>query len=386
MKATVTYIGLLILFAISGAAVFGQGVGINTDGSVPDASAVFHVQASNRGLLTPRMTKNERDAIAAPATGLLIYQLDDYPGFRFYDGTDWQYLRGMVTIPGTVNTDAGCIVSNDGPADYPGVSATVNCVTGTGQVTWPAGLFEEPPIVNISSSIVPVPPPAPDIYCIPAYSAACNSTATADQITGVRIYHSTNGLGGPWGAPIMERLSGCEGVGNGNYFEVPITTATATLRGNVGGGFCSNNAYRIEIRSSTEWSDWVQAWIDWNADGDFLDAEEHIPNICNWGASSGAWLSSQAFQVPNFALNGNTVMRCRSIWTNTCNPCQGGVFGETEDYTLTIECATSGSAPEIPSYCGVTEVTLTSFEYKCSLLSGSPIAPPKVFFELIPSD
>ena len=35
------------------------------------------------------MTKNQRDAIAAPATGLLIYQTNSTPGFYYYSGTAW---------------------------------------------------------------------------------------------------------------------------------------------------------------------------------------------------------------------------------------------------------------------------------------------------------
>jgi hypothetical protein len=36
------------------------------------------------------MTKANRDAIASPATGLLIYQTDASPGFYYFDGTTWK--------------------------------------------------------------------------------------------------------------------------------------------------------------------------------------------------------------------------------------------------------------------------------------------------------
>ena len=48
-------------------------VGINTDGSVPDASAMLDVKSTTSGLLIPRMTAADRDNIASPATGLLVY-------------------------------------------------------------------------------------------------------------------------------------------------------------------------------------------------------------------------------------------------------------------------------------------------------------------------
>ena len=47
------------------------GVGIGT--TTPHASATLEVQSTSKGLLPPRLTKTQRDAIAAPAAGLTIY-------------------------------------------------------------------------------------------------------------------------------------------------------------------------------------------------------------------------------------------------------------------------------------------------------------------------
>ncbi len=48
-------------------------VGINTDNSDPDPSAMLDIQAPDKGMLIPRMTASERDLIPEPATGLLVY-------------------------------------------------------------------------------------------------------------------------------------------------------------------------------------------------------------------------------------------------------------------------------------------------------------------------
>lgn len=69
--------------------IMSQNVGINSDGSTPDASAMLDVSSAGKGLLMPRMSKAQRDGIASPATGLLIYQTDNTTGFYYYNGSAW---------------------------------------------------------------------------------------------------------------------------------------------------------------------------------------------------------------------------------------------------------------------------------------------------------
>lgn len=52
-----------------------------------EASAVLDVKSETGGFLPPRMTQAQRDAIAMPATGLLVYQLDGYAGFYYNAGS-----------------------------------------------------------------------------------------------------------------------------------------------------------------------------------------------------------------------------------------------------------------------------------------------------------
>ncbi|HRH68337.1 MAG TPA: hypothetical protein PLB89_02405 [Flavobacteriales bacterium] len=75
-------------------AVLGQNVGISADGSAPHASALLDVDAAalpaadKRGLLIPRVTTAERNAIPSPATGLLVYD-STLNAFWYFDGTAW---------------------------------------------------------------------------------------------------------------------------------------------------------------------------------------------------------------------------------------------------------------------------------------------------------
>jgi hypothetical protein len=52
-------------------------VAINSDASVPDNSAMLDVKSTAKGILVPRMTAAQRDAIASPAKGLLIFCTDN---------------------------------------------------------------------------------------------------------------------------------------------------------------------------------------------------------------------------------------------------------------------------------------------------------------------
>ncbi|MDX1479366.1 MAG: hypothetical protein R3301_16740, partial [Saprospiraceae bacterium] len=79
---------LFVLFLAS--AMYSQSVGINSDGSMPDASAILDVKSTSKGLLIPRMTAAQRGAVAAPATGLLVYQTDGNQGLWVYDGSIWK--------------------------------------------------------------------------------------------------------------------------------------------------------------------------------------------------------------------------------------------------------------------------------------------------------
>ena len=66
---------------------YGQNVSINSDGAAPDNSAMLDVSSTTSGLLAPRMTITQRNAIVNPATGLLIFQTDSDSGFYFNQGT-----------------------------------------------------------------------------------------------------------------------------------------------------------------------------------------------------------------------------------------------------------------------------------------------------------
>jgi len=105
MKFTFTLISALLitnymhaqtnLFPTTGSA----GIGTIT----PSASSLLDMSSTTQGLLAPRMTKTQRDAILSPAVGLLIYQTNSTAGFYYYDGAGWKAVTSKGASTGLNN-------------------------------------------------------------------------------------------------------------------------------------------------------------------------------------------------------------------------------------------------------------------------------------------
>ncbi len=62
-----------------------DGIGV---GAALVASSILSMTSTTAGFLPPRMTTTQRDAIATPATGLVIYNTTT-SAYNFYDGANW---------------------------------------------------------------------------------------------------------------------------------------------------------------------------------------------------------------------------------------------------------------------------------------------------------
>ena len=103
----------------------------------------------------------------------------------------------------------------------------------------------------------------------------------------------------------------------------------------------------VYINTGGNYTNHQSVYIDWNGDGDFVDAGEFYSlgtatNVTN-GLTS---LSPLSIAVPMGAITGTTRMRIQSRYNAaTTGPCQTGFDGEVEDYTINIIDAVPCASP-----------------------------------------
>ena len=126
------------------ATTFAQ-VGIGT--TTPDASAALDITSNTKGLLIPRMTNAQRQAISNPAAGLQVFVTDfDGGSFMSYDGTEWGTIsftkkrpdaptisgvasnfHSQATVSFTAPSNNGSTITSYTVTSNPGgISATLN--------------------------------------------------------------------------------------------------------------------------------------------------------------------------------------------------------------------------------------------------------------------
>lgn len=122
---------------------FGGATGIGTNSIA--ASAALDITSTTKGLLIPRMTQAQRNAISSPATGLQIFQTDGTAGFYYYTGSSWKSTASQplaaYTFQGN-NTNAsaaptGLTIKASGQQVYAGTTTwTGTAPIGTTNITY----------------------------------------------------------------------------------------------------------------------------------------------------------------------------------------------------------------------------------------------------------
>lgn len=178
-----TKIITLVLLAFIGLSNIHAQVGIGT--TTPNASAALDLTATDKGFLPPRMTTLQRDAIASPATGLVIYNNDDNC-LQWFDGAFW-----FNACDGTLST--GGDPSSGGSAVVSAWTSTIGCSVGAGPDNSPAGVRQ----AGVNETMVQgvAAPAGATVTLVANVTTAGTYAVITDEINGVQ-YAATGTFAG----------------------------------------------------------------------------------------------------------------------------------------------------------------------------------------------
>lgn len=214
-------LSLVLAFSFSS---FGQ-VGIGTTN--PATSAALDIETTSKGFLPPRMTSTQRDAIASPVTGLIVFctncgvvgQPQFYSGSTWYNmlgqaaaaplsvglsafggkiayilqpsdtGYDANVVHGIVAASTDISTDAmwGCwgtvITGADGTAIGTGNQNTIDILAGCSELGTAAQLCSEYSITAIDGTVY-------DDWYLPSRNELAKLNQNRVAIGGFDLYAS----------------------------------------------------------------------------------------------------------------------------------------------------------------------------------------------------
>jgi hypothetical protein len=126
---------LIIVFLLISynSSLISQNVAINNKGSKPDPSAMLDVSSTTGGMLIPRMTTVQMNAITNPAPGLQIFNTNTNC-IEYFNGASWQNVVCPCTAPppapGVISGNTTACISSAGNV------YAIAAVTGATSYTW----------------------------------------------------------------------------------------------------------------------------------------------------------------------------------------------------------------------------------------------------------
>ncbi len=240
-KSRLLFFAFILSFATYKCAA--QNVGINSTGAAPNSSAMLDIVSTNKGLLIPRLTTVQMNAIASPVIGLIIYNTD-CNSINYYNGNAWVALgnTGSISTP-------GAITGNTTPCqNSTGVTYFIAPVSGATGYNWTVPTGASIASGQGTATITVNFGTANGSVCVTATNACGSSTASCTAIalassatpsapvTGVHILGQTlltwvwNSVAGATGYKYNTVNNYSTAIDNGtglNYAQTGLTCNTA---------------------------------------------------------------------------------------------------------------------------------------------------------------
>ncbi len=303
MKNKIT--ALILLMFCSLASMAQVGIGTNS----PNANAALDVVSTSQGMVFPRMTTTQRNAISSPAKGLTIFNttlncLQTNIGTS--DAPNWKYLTGISPLPANITLSAisPYFVASVNDQDYlPYTTPTVAASLATAQA---ANGVNEATALNIKGSLTTTGVTLKIPYTVvtatvslPAFSQTINVPASFTEDNVAR--------------DVTFSYAGASlGVGSG--------TINATLQA-VGG---SLNAKKLDIQTGigNDNLGWLLAQFTYATNNSGGTVNFHFRNIAPIPDRNIADANHVMFYVPVLGADGKTWLN-NNLGANYANTTNG---------------------------------------------------------------
>lgn len=162
----------------------GQAVSISgVPNTLPDPTAILDIISDTKGLLFPRMTVAQRDAISSPANSLIIYNTTSRCLEIFTDGA-WQSFYCSCPVLDPLQS----IIGPDPVCSGSTVSFSVPGVTGAATYDWTVSGVAPGSITGNGSTTISFPAPNSNTFTVDVIASnACNNSSSS-QTTTVNAY------------------------------------------------------------------------------------------------------------------------------------------------------------------------------------------------------